>query len=91
MLKSNREEEAKARRLARFGAELSQPVVELVEMPVSRAEPSKQQDDIDFSEATAIVGLCPDMCPGLLIYILHFLGFFLLLIRVSDFRVRMGH
>ncbi|XP_078148505.1 SAC3 family protein B-like [Carex rostrata] len=62
-LLTEREKEAKKRRLARFGAELSQPVVELVETPVSIAESSKQQDDVDFSEATAIVGLCPDMCP----------------------------
>ncbi|XP_078170881.1 SAC3 family protein B-like isoform X3 [Carex rostrata] len=63
-LLAEREEEAKKRRLARFGPELSQPVVELVEPPVSYAESSKQQADIDFSEATAIVGLCPDMCPA---------------------------
>ncbi|KAF3325789.1 Germinal-center associated nuclear protein [Carex littledalei] len=63
-LLAEREEEAKKRRLARFGAELSQPVVELVETPVSNAESSKQQADIDFSEASAIVGLCPDMCPA---------------------------
>ncbi|KAJ3700395.1 hypothetical protein LUZ61_004100 [Rhynchospora tenuis] len=60
---AQREEEAKARRLARFGVELSQPVVEAVETPVIHAEPSKQQADVDFSAATAIVGLCPDMCP----------------------------
>ncbi|KAF3334971.1 Germinal-center associated nuclear protein [Carex littledalei] len=57
------EREAKKRRLAQFGAELSQPVVELVATPVSNAESSKQQADVDVSEATAIVGLCPDMCP----------------------------
>ncbi|KAJ4756672.1 SAC3/GANP/Nin1/mts3/eIF-3 p25 family [Rhynchospora pubera] len=60
---AQREEEAKARRLARFGVELSQPVVEAVEPVVIHTEPSKQQADIEFSEATAIVGLCPDMCP----------------------------
>ncbi|KAJ4791716.1 SAC3 family protein B [Rhynchospora pubera] len=59
-LPSRREELAKARRLSRFGDDLSQPVVEVVEMC---SETSHQQAEIDFSEATAIVGLCPDMCP----------------------------
>ncbi|KAJ3683864.1 hypothetical protein LUZ60_014091 [Juncus effusus] len=58
---ADREEEAKAKRLARFGAELSQPVEERVEVSKQINEPNEQHE-IEFSEATAIVGLCPDMC-----------------------------
>lgn len=81
-----REEQAKAKRLARFHVELSRPVEntnDFVKTVKSSADKSKQATsvgrtplrtnddtddntlvDMDSTALAAIVGLCPDMCPG---------------------------
>lgn len=81
---SCREEEAKAKRLARFHIELSSPVesmndyvkglkgsadkpnqarVSSISIP-SNDNIDERMDDMDSPELAAIVGLCPNMCPG---------------------------
>lgn len=96
---------AKARRLARFSVELSQPIETLQnakhqtpESKLNRASLDKMETDKvteatslsirdNFSEmgslefSSAVVGLCQDMCPGILnvyaslLVILDFLGY----------------
>jgi nuclear mRNA export protein SAC3 len=82
---SCREEEAKAKRLARFHVELSRPVentndyAKALKGPadkpkqatsvgkisfVSNDNTDERMADMDSPELEAIVGLCPDMCPG---------------------------
>jgi len=92
-----REEQAKAKRLARFHVELSRPVEntnDFVKALKSSADKSKQATsvgktpmrtnddtdestlaDMDSTDLAAIVGLCPDMCPGVSLDRLHMILF----------------
>lgn len=59
-----RETQAKAKRFARFKVELGQSVQSSPDI-ANRKIPSNRPDHDGLEQPSIIIGLCPDMCPGM--------------------------